>query len=109
MFGHKVAVNGYTISRGVMLQGVLYLQLVTVQMQELQAVHAFGSELGRVLVHVHAHQPVTHLLIGPLRHGPVLPLVVLPRRDGILIQSLQAGDAHITPGKLEAPNGPLSI
>lgn len=72
-----------------MLPRVLYLQLVTIQMQELQAVHAFGCELLRVLVHVHAHQPETHLLIGPLRHWPVLPLVILPWRDGILIQSLQ--------------------
>lgn len=58
-------------------------------MQELQAVDAFGCELCGVLVHVHAHQPVTHLLIGPLRHRPVLPLVILPWRDGILIQGLQ--------------------
>lgn len=68
---------------------VLYLQLVTVQMQQLQAVDTFGCELSRVLVHVHAHQPVTDLLIGPLRHWPVLPLVILPWRDRILIQSLQ--------------------
>lgn len=74
--------------RVTLLRG-LYLQLVTVQVQELQAVHAFSCELSRVLVHVHAHQPVTHLLIGPLRHWPVLPLVILPRGDGILIQSLQ--------------------
>lgn len=58
-------------------------------MQELQAVDTYGCELSRVLVHVHAHQPVTDLLTGPLRHWPVLPLVILPWRDGILIQSLQ--------------------
>lgn len=68
---------------------VLYLQLVAVQVQELQAVDTFGCELSRVLVHVQAHQPVTDLLIGPLRHWPVLPLVILPWRDRILIQSLQ--------------------
>lgn len=70
---------------------VLYLQPVTVQMQELQAVDAFGCELRRILVHVHAHQPVTDLLIGPLRHWPVLPLVILPWRHRILVQSLRGG------------------
>lgn len=88
MFGHKVAVKGW-MSLTNLTVGVPHLQPVAVQVQELQAVHAFGCELSRVLVHVHAHQPVADLLIVPLRHGPVLPLVILAWGDGILIQSLQ--------------------
>lgn len=68
---------------------VPHLQLVAVQVKELQAVHASGCELGRVLVHVHAHQPVADLLTGPLGHRSVLPLVILAGGDGILVQSLQ--------------------
>lgn len=58
-------------------------------MQELRAIYTFGCELWGVLVHIHAHQPVTDLLIGPFRHWPVLPLIILPCRDWIVIQSLQ--------------------
>lgn len=72
-----------------MLFCVFYLQLVTVQVQELLAVHSLSCEFRCVLVHVHAHQPVTDLLIGPVRDGPVLPLIFFPCSYRFIIQSLQ--------------------
>uniref|UniRef100_A0AAQ4NP92 Protein-serine/threonine kinase n=1 Tax=Gasterosteus aculeatus aculeatus TaxID=481459 RepID=A0AAQ4NP92_GASAC len=63
--------------------------LFTVQVEELLAVHTLGCEFGGVLVHVHAHQPVTDLLVGPLRDGPVLPLILFPWSCWFIIQSLQ--------------------
>lgn len=59
-------------------------------MHELLAVHPLGCELRRVLVHIHAHQPVTDLLIGPLRDRPILPLILLSCGCRFIIQCLQA-------------------
>ena len=73
-----------------------YLQLVTVQVHELMAIHTLGGELGRVLVHVHAHQPVTDLLIGPLGDRAVLPLIFLPRGHWLIIQVLRNAKKHMT-------------
>lgn len=71
-----------------MIKNVLYLQLVTVQVQELQTVHSLSSELRCVLVHIHAHQPVTDLLIGPFGDRTVLPLILFSCGYWFIIQSL---------------------
>lgn len=41
------------------------------------AIHTFSCKLSCILFHVHAHQPVADLLIGPLWKGAVLPHVFL--------------------------------
>lgn len=73
-----------------------YLQLVTVQVHDLMAIHTLGGELRRVLVHVHAHQPVTDLLIVPLEGRAVLPLVLLPCGQWLIIQVLRNAKKHMT-------------
>lgn len=66
-----------------------HLKFTAVQIGQTFAVNAFGSELGYVLVHVHAHQPVTHLLIGPFRKGAVLPQVLPCDRSRLIIKGLK--------------------
>ena len=42
------------------------------------------------MVHVHANQPQTHLLVGPLQERAALPLVVIVRWSRVIVQSLRA-------------------
>lgn len=64
------------------------LEFTAVQIGQTFAINAFCGELSYVLVHVHAHQPVTHLLIGPLRKGAVLPQVLLCDWTRFIIEGL---------------------
>lgn len=66
-----------------------YLEFVVVQTEKLQPIHTIGCELGRVLVHAHANQPQTDLLISPLVQGSALPLVIVTNWDRVIIQVLQ--------------------
>lgn len=65
-----------------------HLQSVTVQVEELLSIDGLCAKLRCVLIHVHTHQPMTHLLGRPIRDGTVLPVILLPSRTRLLIQHL---------------------
>lgn len=64
------------------------LQSVTVQVEELLSINGLCAELRCVLIHVHTHQPMTHLLGRPIRDRTVLPVILLPSRRRLFIQHL---------------------
>lgn len=65
-----------------------YLEFFTIQAEQLRPVHPSGSEFCSVLVHVHGHQPQTHLLAAPLRDGSALPQVVVDGGNWVAVQRL---------------------
>lgn len=62
--------------------------MAAVQIHKLLSVNTSGCELWDVLVHVHAHQPMTDLLIGPFGQGSALPQVALSCWWRVIIYSL---------------------